>query len=238
MILPSQEMLKNQLLASMVASDYMLLRPHLEAVALPRNWVLADADQPITHVWFLESGAGCNVASELVGRSAEVGLVGREGLIDCNALLGASTVHFRAMIQIPGAGHRVGIAPFRAALARSHALHLHLLRSVEATLLQVSYTAISNRSNSIEERLARWLLLCHDRSDSETLDVTHECLSLMLSVRRPSVTCAMHILEGENLVSARRGRITIRDRPGLESFAGPTYAQSALPRFEPHKEAA
>jgi CRP-like cAMP-binding protein len=98
-------------------------------------------------------------------------------------------------------------------------------RFIHAFGSQISFTALSNAVHNIDERLARWLLMCHDRVDGNEILLTHEFISLMLAVRRPSVTTALHILEGKKLIRAERGRITVRDRAGLESFAGDVYGK-------------
>ncbi len=100
-----------------------------------------------------------------------------------------------------------------------------LARYIQAFGSQISFTALSNAVHSIDERLARWLLMCHDRVDGDEIALTHEFISLMLAVRRPSVTTALHVLEGYKLIRSERGRITIRDRQALETFAGDAYGK-------------
>jgi len=102
-------------------------------------------------------------------------------------------------------------------------LHRHLLRFVQAFTVQVAQTALSNGSYTLEERLARWLLMCHDRVDGDVLSTTHEFLSIMLGVRRPGVTEALHILEGAHVIRAERGLVTVLDRAKLEQVAGESY---------------
>ena len=115
------------------------------------------------------------------------------------------------------------MAPFKDAISRSPSLHDLLLRYVQTLQLQASYTALSNAVHPIEERLARWLLMCHDRWDTNAMPLTHEFMSIMLAVRRPSVTTSLHVLEGNGFIRAERGNIIIRDRAGLEEFAGDSY---------------
>ena len=113
-----------------------------------------------------------------------------------------------------------------AALAASATLRTTLLRYAQALSVQVSFTALSNAVHQIDERLARWILVCDDRIASGELALTHQYLSVMLAVRRPSVTTALHVLEGNGLIRAARGLITIRDRAGLEDFAGDAYGKA------------
>ena len=114
----------------------------------------------------------------------------------------------------------------RKAAEASTTLRNLLLRYAQAFSVQTSFTALSNAVHPIEERLARWLLMCHDRVEGNEVPLTHEFLSLMLAVRRPTVTTALHVLEGNRFITAERGLITIRDRPRLEEFAGNSYGRA------------
>ena len=129
------------------------------------------------------------------------------------------------MIQLPGAGHRIAAAPFRAALDASAGLRTLLQRFAQALAVQTAFTALSNAVHPMEERLARWLLMCDDRTDAGELAITHEFMSTMLAVRRPSVTTALHGLEGNGLIHAERGLVTIRNRAALEDFAADAYGR-------------
>lgn len=224
---PTQSALRNRLLATMRAEDFALLAPQLERVTLERDTVLTRADEPIRHVWFLESGMSSTVTNTLVGENCEVGVVGRDGMVDAAALLGSDRSRFLAFMQLPGDGFRLDFRAMRNALAQSRPLQEHLLAYVHVMLVQISYTALANATHTVEERLARWLLLCHDRAEDDVLNLTHDFLSLMLAVRRPSVTVALHVLEGEHLISAKRSQITIRDREELIALAGDAYRKSA-----------
>jgi CRP-like cAMP-binding protein len=139
--------------------------------------------------------------------------------------MGADRAPFRTIVQVPGDGHRIEAGAFGEAIAASANLRNLLLRYVQALSVQTSYTALSNAVHPIEERLARWLLMSHDRADGNEVPLTHEFLSLMLAVRRPSVTTALHVLEGNRFITAERGLITIRDRARLEEFAGDSYGR-------------
>lgn len=129
-------------------------------------------------------------------------------------------------MQVGGEGYRITADALHDAIAASPSLHQTLLRFVETLITQASFTALSNATFTIEERLARWLLMTHDRLDGDELPLTHEFLSLMLGVRRPSVTSAIHVLEGAHLIRSRRGVFTVLDREGLIDFAGGTYGQA------------
>ena len=222
---PSQSMVGNSLLGLLAPEDYARLRPSLEYVTLEQGKAIAEVDAPMEAVVFPCSGVGSLVVRTRTGPSVEVGLVGREGLIGVPLVLGVDSSPLQAFMQISGEGYAVNAAAFTAALKASVTLHQSMLRYVHTLMIQTAYTAITNSGFAIEERLARWLLMCHDRVDGDELLITHEFLSLMLAVRRPSVTVAMHMLEGEGLVRARRARLTVLDRRGLEEFAGEIYGR-------------
>ena len=183
---------------------------------------LYSADEPIKYVCFLESGVG-SIVGPIKGREAENGLFGREGFAPVAAVLTAKAPGFSAVMQMPGFGYRIPAAPFLSDLAKNEAARSILLRYVQAHLVQIAQTALSNAVHVIEERLARWILMIHDRIDDDEFAITHDFLSLMLAVRRPSVTTALHALEGEMLIRAERGCIIVRDRRGLEERAGDAY---------------
>ena len=138
-------------------------------------------------------------------------------------LLGTDRTPHECFIQTPGASLRIRADGLRRAMATSASLHQHLLRFVQALTVQIGQTALSNGSHRIEERLARWLLMCHDRLDGDELSTTHEFLSLMLGVRRAGVTVALQALEDRGLIATKRGQVTVRDRAKLEAMAGDRY---------------
>ena len=126
-------------------------------------------------------------------------------------------------MQVEGRGYRIAAEALRRAIDTSASLRGLLLRYAHTFLVQTAQTALANAGAPAEERLARWLLMYHDRQDGDDLSVTHEFLSLMLGVRRPTVTVAIHTLEGAGLIRARRGRIRVLNRAGLEEAAGEAY---------------
>ena len=132
-------------------------------------------------------------------------------------------------MQVAGAGHRIKAATFRRVVQQSPSLHRLLDRFVHVFTTQTAQTALAHASSSIEERLARWLLMCNDRIDGPDIAITHKFLAMMLGVRRPGVTDAIHVLEGRGLIRAARSKITIRDRDKLEAVAGASYG---LPETE------
>lgn len=219
----------------MSESDFALLRPHLTLVELPKSQPLIEPDQEIVHSWFMESGIASVVANSRDGHQTEIGIVGREGMVDLGTLLDVDRTQMRSFIQSPGQGYRMPAAALREATDSSPELRRRLLRYAHRFFTQVAHTALANASHALEERLARWLLMCHDRADGDEVAMTHEFLSLMLNVRRAGVTLAVQALENARMVSARRGAITIVDRPALEEFAADCYgpAEQIIPFDRP-----
>lgn len=213
----------NILLATLSEADGALLEPHWEAVDLPVGLVLAEPASVIDHAVFVEIGL-CSVVANLseAGR-IEVGLFGRDGMAIPALVLGSDTIPHQVFMQVAGRGRRIPVPALRTAIAASPSLRDLLLRYAQTFHVQVAQTAVANAGATAEERLARWLLMYHDRQDGDDLPVTHEFLSIMLGVRRPTVTVAIHTLEGEGLIRARRGRIRVLSRERLEQAAGQTY---------------
>lgn len=154
-------------------------------------------------------------------------MVGREGFIGVSIVLGVEHVPLNASGQIAGRGYAIPTVALLAAMERSRSLRAVLGRYTHAFMMQVASTAYANAYLTIEQRLARWLLMCHDPSAGDEIPLTHEVLAVMLCVRRPGVTVATHVLEGIGAIRAQRGRITIRDRDKLINFAGDTYGVAA-----------
>jgi CRP-like cAMP-binding protein len=218
-----QEDAKNLLLRRMAEADFDRLAPHLEPVKCGKGERLFGRFTPIEHVWFMERGLGSLVIVSPEGQQVEAGLFGRDGFTPTSLVHGSDQSPYDCIIQLPDEAYRLPVSVLREAMADSPALRDLLLRYVETLALQTSYTALSNAVHLIDERLARWLLMCHDRAEGDELPLTHGFLSIMLAVRRPSVTTSLHVLEGNGFIRAERGWITIRDRAALEEFAGDAY---------------
>ncbi len=214
---------RNRLLSALSAADLALLRPHLTPVDLPRGQVLLEAGAAISHIDFPETAIASIVAETGDGRRLEVGIFGREGMSGTRLLLGIERNLHECFIQVAGDGLRMPASALLNAFALSPSLRAALLRFVEVLAVQTAHTAVANGSFTIEQRLARWLLMCHDRIDGDELALTHEFLAIMLGVRRSGVTVAVQVLEGGRIIQAERGRITIRDRRRLEEVAEASY---------------
>ena len=220
-----QSALQNRLLSRASPGDFALLAGKLEPFTCVNGFVIAEADETLRHAYFIEFGMVSIVARSPEGQIAEAGIIGREGFIHPSIVLGSDTVPFKIQIQLPGVAHRVPADDLVRAVEQSTSLRRTLLLFTHVNAVQASFSTLSNAVHQVDERLARWLLMCHDRSSSDDLHLIHEFMSVMLSVRRPSVTNALHVLEGNGFIKADRGYVTIIDRAALESFVGDAYGK-------------
>ena len=225
----AQATVRNRLLRAMTPDDFARLKPHLEPVTLSVKDMLVEPNQPIEHVYFLEAGLASVVAISPDNERLEVGHIGREGMTGEPILLTVDHTPHQTFIQVAGSGLRMPADELSAAMEASPSLKGLLLHWVQVLMIQTAQSALANGRFAIQERLARWLLMCHDRMDGDDLPLTHEFLSLMLGVRRSGVTEALHVLEGVKIVRTSRGRIHLLDRARLEEIAGDCYG---LPEAE------
>jgi CRP-like cAMP-binding protein len=222
---PQQAAARNHLLAALTADDFDLLQARLEKVPLNFRDMILEARAPIQHVYFPERGIASILANTSEGR-IEVGMIGREGMVGVPVILGIDRSPHGFLIQAAGEALRITAQDLRGAIAQSPSINARLLRYVHAMMVQTAQTAYANASFNIEARLARWILMTHDRLESDDLPLTHDFLSMMLGVRRPGVTVAVQTLEGGGLIRASRGRITVLDRAKLEEVADASYGGS------------
>lgn len=221
---------RNRLLAALSSADFALLQPDLDPVSLELRQVLETADEPITHNYFIESG----LASVVAGngnhrRRIEVGLIGFDGMTGLAVVLGNDRSPNENFMQVGGEGRRISSDRLRMAMQESRSLHGVLLNFAHAFMNQIASTALSNGTASVEERLARWLLMAHDRMDDDNIPLTHEFLALMLGVRRAGVTVALNALERKAVIRLSRGQIFVVDREGLKASANGAYADMEMP---------
>ncbi|WP_031249815.1 Crp/Fnr family transcriptional regulator [Mesorhizobium sp. LNHC221B00] len=214
---------KSELLRRMSVDDFARLKPHLQSVFLDLRAPLETAGQKIEAVYFLESGLASVVAKTSAKAEAEVGIIGFEGMTGSALVMGDDEANFDCYVQSTSEAIRIPAAPFVEALEDSPTLRPFLLRYVQYLHVQTSYTAAINARQSLEVRLARWLLMCGDRTVGDRLVITHEFLSIMLGVRRPGVTVGLQMIESYGYIRARRGEITIRSRDGLLTLAREAY---------------
>ncbi len=220
---PTPRNFRNKLLAGLTEAQLGHLAPELEPVELSQRMGLQAPGEPIEHVYFPGSGVGSVIAVGPEGDRIEAGLFGRDGLTGMAVVMGDQRSPYEAVIQVPGAGHRIAAEALREAMAAEPTIRERFLRYVQAFGVQVAHTALANGRFSLQPRLARWLLMCHDRVDGDQIELTHEFLATMLGMRRAGVTVATHELEGRGLIRATRGRVRVLDRGGLEALAHGLY---------------
>jgi CRP-like cAMP-binding protein len=215
--------LKNRLLAALPPQDFCDFFSALEPVSLRQREILYGSGAPIEHVYFIETGVASVLTDMLNGSSIEVGMIGIEGMIGMSALLGAETSGQQVMVQIGGTALRMSAAPCKAAFDERATVRRVMHRFAESMINLSAQTAACNRLHSIEQRLARWLLMASDRIQSLTMPMTQEFLSTMLGVRRAGVTETAGELQRSGLIRYHRGQLTIVDREGLEATACECY---------------
>ena len=213
---------RNGLIQAMQSADVDLLRPELERVKYGGGHVLVEPFTPFEHVYFLEGGLASMVVFDGTRGATEIGMRGYEGLVGTPAMLGADHMPHPVVMQIGGPMLRMRVTVLKEAMDSSASLRSVLLRYAYYVLLEAAHASYVNARFRLDERLARWLLMAADRLGPQ-LPLTHEFLASMLGVRRSGVTEALHVLEGEKLITAARSRIVIRNRAGLETLAGKAY---------------
>jgi CRP-like cAMP-binding protein len=214
---------RNAILRHLSDADRDLLRPTLEPIDLPVRFRLAEASRPIDAVYFLETGVASITTSVRHEIPIEIGIVGREGVVNLPVLMGIDRSPSETFMQIHGAGFRIGIERLREVMAQSPTLTPILLMFVHVFMVQTASTVLANGRANIPERLARWLLMARDRVEGDGIELTHEFLATMLGVNRPGVTVALREFERRGLIDGRRGVITILDRSALEKEANGYY---------------
>lgn len=213
----------NVILLSLPDREYRLLRPHLEPADLPQYEILEEPGERIDFTHFLNDGMASLVALSRDGRSVEVGIVGKEGMVGMSLMVGLQRGTFRAIMQMAGSGLRIPSGVFQDILSCAPTLRAELNRFALMQGMQVAQLAACNRLHEIEQRLARWLLMCQDRMDSSLLPLTHDFLAQMLGTGRPSVSLAAGALESAGLIENLRGTVKILNRKSLEQTACECY---------------
>jgi CRP-like cAMP-binding protein len=213
----------NRILNALSRSEYERLVQHLEPVTLWAGEVLYQPDQPITHVYFPNRGTVSLVSTFEGGESVEVGMAGNEGMFGVCVFLGTISTPLLAQVQIAGDGLRMRAEVLKKEFKKGGQLQDLLLRYTQAFITQIAQGAACNRAHDIDGRLAKWLLMCQDRSHSKDLELTHDFIAMMLGTRRAGVTQAAGALKQKGLINYRRGQITITDREGLEALSCECY---------------
>jgi CRP-like cAMP-binding protein len=205
----------NRLLGLLPRRDYERLRPHLQRIPLAYRQSLYRAHKPIGSVYFIETGVGSLVNTMANGEAAEVGTIGNEGVVGLPLVLGDDRTPTSVYVQVPGTGLRMTAALFNQELARSASMRTVMLHYSHAFFNQVTQSAACNQFHSIQQRCCRWLLMTHDRMQSDQFLLTQEFLAMMLGVQRTGVTHAAGALQRAGLIRYTRGNVTIIDRRGL-----------------------
>jgi CRP-like cAMP-binding protein len=215
---------ENHLIELLPRKDRQRLLARCEPVQLVLSEVLCEPGEPTRHVYFPVDGF-VSLVTLVDGQPAlEVGMVGREGMLGAQLVLGVATTPLRALVQGPGSAWRIGSAAFRSELSASAPLQHALHRYLYVLMAQLAASAACLRFHEIGPRLARWLLMSQDRAHADSFRVTHEFLSYMLGVRRAGVTHAALVLQRGGLIEYHRGGLTVLDRSGLEAAACNCYA--------------
>ncbi|AJC83359.1 Crp/Fnr family transcriptional regulator (plasmid) [Rhizobium sophoriradicis] len=217
-----QERATNRLIRCLPDEAFRLVAAYLRHVDLPTGTPLVEANKPIEHVHFIESGLASMVTSSADGNSLEVGNIGYEGISGYPVLLGIDRTPNRTFMQVAGSGLKLSVSRFLS-LQDNPEAHLLFLRYIHTRELQLAYSALAAARYHVHQRLARWLLMCHDRLIVDDMPLTHDFLALMLGVRRAGVTVQLHILEGMRAIKSTRGNVHIVDRRILLEVAGASY---------------
>ena len=220
---PSHDPRKNQLLAALPDAEWQRWQPQLELVDMPLGQVVYESGTTLSHVYFPVTSIVSLLYVLENGASAEIAVVGYEGLVGIALFMGGNSTPSRGVVQSAGYGFRLKAQVIKEEFKRPPVLHL-LLRYTQALITQMSQTAVCNRHHSLDQQLCRWLLLSLDRLQGNELVMTQELIANMLGVRREGVTEGALRLQQAGLIRYSRGRITVLDRPGLEQRTCECYA--------------
>lgn len=221
----SPKVVVNCLIARLPVRERRALLDSGETVSLEFGQILCQPDAPFRHVHFPLTGFVSLVAQVLDHPPLEMGLIGNEGVLGATLVLGVSSVPLRGIVQGSGTALRIEVRQFRALLESSPALRRSLNRYLYVLMAQLSQTAVCTRFHELGPRLARWLLMSHDRSHADHFHLTHQFLADMLGVRRSGVTTAAGVMQAQGLISYTRGEIRVLDRAGLEARSCECYAE-------------
>jgi CRP-like cAMP-binding protein len=227
----------NHLLAALPRKDYRKLLPVLEPVKLAFGQILYESQSQIREVYFPNDCFVSMLTTVDTGRAAEVGLIGSEGMIGVPMALGVAVTPFRAVVQGAGTAMRMTTVDFRRNFSTSAALKREVFLFTHLLMIQIAQTAACNRFHLMTQRMARWMLMTHDRVNSNEFRITQEFLALMLGVRRVTVTVAMSALRERKVIAYRRGTITILDQGALVAAACGCYktVKDTYTRAQAHK---
>ena len=213
----------NRLLGLLPRSDYARLSPQLRRVPLEYRQSLYEARKAIGFVYFIETGVSSVVNTMANGQAVEVGTIGSEGMVGLPLMLGGDRAPTCVYVQVPGVGLRMTATLFKQELAQSASMRAVMLRYAHAFFNQVAQLAACNRFHPIQQRCCRWMLMMHERMQSDEFRLTQEFLAMMLGVQRTGVSAALAALQREGLIRYKRGNVTILNRRDLERRACECY---------------
>lgn len=220
---PTPQPQQNHLLEALPESDYLRIQPLLEYVTMPLGQTLYESGGQLQHVYFPTTSIVSLLYVLASGASAEIAVVGNEGVLGISLFMGGDTTPSRAVVQSAGYGYRMRSSLLKVEFNRGGAMMHLLLRYTQALMTQMTQTAVCNRHHSIEQQLCRWLLLSLDRLSALDLHMTQELIANMLGVRREGVTEAAGKLQRAGMIEYSRGHILVLDRPKLESTVCECY---------------
>jgi CRP-like cAMP-binding protein len=213
----------NRLLASLSASDFALLRPHLQAAELVQEVIVAAAGDPLTHAFFPHSGIISLVVNLSGGQMVEVASIGHDSLFGVSAALDGNISLTDAIVQLPGSASMIDVAQLQAVVGQSAAFRTALIRHAQALFVQAQQTAACNALHGVEARLARWLLRMRDLTGSDKLALTQDFVAQMIGVQRNSVSGVAHALQQAGIIRYNRGQIEITNPEGLKQASCECY---------------
>jgi CRP-like cAMP-binding protein len=218
----------NEILLELPPEERSIIFPKLEFMRTTHLQLLHEAGDTIRSVYFCNEGMISTLSVFADGKSVEVGLVGREGFVGLPLIVGFSSSSLRANVQIQGTAFRIDAAALQASLPRCPDLALRLHRFAQVMAMQGAQIAACNRLHEVEERLARWLLMCADRAGNHRLPLTQDLLGQMLGTRRATVTISAGVLQRAGMIEYRRGEVEILDRDALEQTSCECYEMIKL----------
>jgi CRP-like cAMP-binding protein len=225
MLEKNAQIFKNVILSALAPADVTLLMSALTLVSLDVGQVLEFPHVDIENVYFLEGGVISVNGVTKSGLSMQIAIIGREGATGTALVLGNKSWAHTSVVQVPTPAWRLSVEDFYWLLSKSFRLRNVMLRYTGTLAGQIASTALANGRSTVRERLARWILQMQDRLDGNGLNVTHDAIADALGVRRPGITVALHILEGNHLVRSNRGRLVVIDREGLILASGGCYRE-------------
>ena len=238
--MPSPNPKKNLLLDALSATELKRIRPHLEPVAMPLGEVIYESGRHIDHVYFPADSIVSLLYVLENGASAEIAVVGNDGVVGISLFMGGETTPSRAVVQSAGVGYRLPDRAIKDEFHRGGPLQHLMLRYTQALITQMAQTAVCNRHHSVDQQLSRWLLHSIDRLGVPHITMTQELIATMLGVRREGVTEAAGKLQDAGVIRYRRGHISVLDRPKLEKLSCECYdvvrreTARLLPWVAPH----